>query len=480
MNNYIRRSENVFSITKSRIRNYFNLTRNHINKYAAIFSATIACLIIAIPSTTSAAMYSQVIYSPADPPAGYLATPNNAGGLAWMLDNAISSDLSVSTAGDYCNYYNTSGPNSMVYQNNLSQSSVTGFSPSSPLYYWQEGDQNNNSVCQAEQGTWGFKINNPEGNDCTTAGKVCGMQHFARFSGTYYPWSSYGTAPEPALTFSVNVKPQTDNYASGTDGYFCPILKDSYSGNYIEYCFVNWQTGGGYPNISQFDQIGMNGCGTTSGGQNVATIYTAFGPDLTWSTERAGSANTFGNIPNNVTQTASITGPNLLNAINQIDNSPPIPNGCGWNLSKNVANYQVIGFEDGMEGGGYSTLGESVSNENMSITTDSLFAGDTLQSGSTMYSSNYVAGSSGYRITMQTDGNLVVYNYANSALWQSHTSTPGSYAVMQTDGNLVVYNPSNIAQWSSGTSNAGSYAIMQPDGNFVIYKGNVYQWQSGS
>lgn len=117
-----------------------------------VFSA-IACLVILAPSSAMAA--SQTLYSPGDPPAGYLANPgNNAGGLAWMLDNAVSSDINATTPGDYCNYYNTSGPNSMVHQNSLDQSSITGFTPSLPLSSWQEGDANNDSVCQAEQGTW--------------------------------------------------------------------------------------------------------------------------------------------------------------------------------------------------------------------------------------------------------------------------------------------------------------------------------------
>ncbi|PYC73047.1 hypothetical protein C7C46_25265 [Streptomyces tateyamensis] len=89
-------------------------------------------------------------------------------------------------------------------------------------------------------------------------------------------------------------------------------------------------------------------------------------------------------------------------------------------------------------------------------------------------------------LTMQTDGNLVLYalNIQNTptsqALWSTNTSgNPGAYATMQTDGNLVVYKPdfayttpgtSANALWSSATpNNPAAVAKIQDDCNFVIY-----------
>ena len=58
------------------------------------------------------------------------------------------------------------------------------------------------------------------------------------------------------------------------------------------------------------------------------------------------------------------------------------------------------------------------------------------------------------------------------------TPTVSNYATMQTDGNFVLYNPTNTALWSSGTSgsNAGS-VMMQDDGNLVLY---IFKWSAGT
>jgi RHS repeat-associated protein len=53
-----------------------------------------------------------------------------------------------------------------------------------------------------------------------------------------------------------------------------------------------------------------------------------------------------------------------------------------------------------------------------------------------------------------------------------------NYATMQTDGNFVLYNPSNSALWSTGTygTNAGPIYI-QDDGNLVLY---TFKWFAGT
>ncbi|MER7283752.1 LamG-like jellyroll fold domain-containing protein [Dactylosporangium sp. NPDC000244] len=70
------------------------------------------------------------------------------------------------------------------------------------------------------------------------------------------------------------------------------------------------------------------------------------------------------------------------------------------------------------------------------------------------------AGYPGAVLTMQYDGNLVIYptaaKTAGSALWASATSgSHGNVFVLQTDGNFVCYTPANGVCWSSGTANAG-------------------------
>lgn len=80
-----------------------------------------------------------------------------------------------------------------------------------------------------------------------------------------------------------------------------------------------------------------------------------------------------------------------------------------------------------------------------------------------------------YSLRMQADGNLVLYNAANSALWSTATWTyPGAFTVFQADGNLVLYKDDtwqpiyNTGTWSS----PGASMAIKDDGNLVITSPN--------
>jgi len=100
------------------------------------------------------------------------------------------------------------------------------------------------------------------------------------------------------------------------------------------------------------------------------------------------------------------------------------------------------------------------------------------------------------RLSMQNDGNLVIYDKRNNAAKWS-TRTAGSRATQmlwQPDGNLVVYTAGYAsAPWSSRTngkcaSNEAPLLGLQSDSNFVVYcgivsGGSVYVralWASGT
>lgn len=117
-------------------------------------------------------------------------------------------------------------------------------------------------------------------------------------------------------------------------------------------------------------------------------------------------------------------------------------------------------------------------------------------------------GSAANRLIMQPDGNLVVYNQSNVALWNSETAgNPGARLVLQTDGNMVIYNTSNSVLWATYTlhnPNHLSYINMvlpigimypgqsidtadrrfrltlQTDGNLVLYSPNRATWATGT
>lgn len=88
-----------------------------------------------------------------------------------------------------------------------------------------------------------------------------------------------------------------------------------------------------------------------------------------------------------------------------------------------------------------------------------------------------------YVLSMQGDGNLVLYGPGHAARWSSRTNgIPGAYLVMQTDGNLVIYAPGGGAKFATGTNpNPGTNLEVQDDGNAVLYApGHRPIWASAS
>ena len=77
-----------------------------------------------------------------------------------------------------------------------------------------------------------------------------------------------------------------------------------------------------------------------------------------------------------------------------------------------------------------------------------------------------------YELTMQQDGNLVLYKNApfQVALWSSETQgNSGSSATMQADGNFVVYDNAGNPLWDAGTyGNPGATIQVQDNGQLAI------------
>jgi len=80
----------------------------------------------------------------------------------------------------------------------------------------------------------------------------------------------------------------------------------------------------------------------------------------------------------------------------------------------------------------------------------------------------------GTRLTMGTDGNLVVRTLVGGAwvaVWASHTSRhPGSYVRMRADGDLVVFSPANTVLWNSTTPTAAPIHLSVEGGGDVRFR----------
>jgi hypothetical protein len=100
-----------------------------------------------------------------------------------------------------------------------------------------------------------------------------------------------------------------------------------------------------------------------------------------------------------------------------------------------------------------------------------------LKAGQALFSTNRI-----YRVIMQSDGNLVLVKNGKTALW--HTTTgknPGAWAIMQSDGNLIVYSSANKPLWSSKTAiRTGSVLQMLNTGNAVIVHGRTTVWSTNT
>jgi hypothetical protein len=88
------------------------------------------------------------------------------------------------------------------------------------------------------------------------------------------------------------------------------------------------------------------------------------------------------------------------------------------------------------------------------------------------------------RLTMQADGNLVIYSKTTGdPLWSSNTyGNSGARAAMQADGNLVVYAADGHPIWASGTSgHPSAHLVVQDDANVVLYDTTGHPlWASGT
>lgn len=139
------------------------------------------------------------------------------------------------------------------------------------------------------------------------------------------------------------------------------------------------------------------------------------------------------------------------------------------------------------------------------------FQGSTLGSGVTLQPNEYLQATSGeYELSMAANGALALFTMGGvpCPMWVQPglieiaestaeaagdtmppviygiptTLSAGSYLSMQTDGNLVLYTTSGVVQWASNTSgNTGATATLQGDGNFVVYStGGTELWASNT
>lgn len=98
-----------------------------------------------------------------------------------------------------------------------------------------------------------------------------------------------------------------------------------------------------------------------------------------------------------------------------------------------------------------------------------------------------VPNTSSYRLTFQSDCNLVFYDpgYANGVSWATNTyNIPRPCTLRwQGDGNVVIYDANNVARWASGTNYGTAYTYvmwMNDAGCLWIDRATTHVWVNHS
>ncbi|MFF3453715.1 FG-GAP-like repeat-containing protein [Streptomyces sp. NPDC002730] len=149
----------------------------------------------------------------------------------------------------------------------------------------------------------------------------------------------------------------------------------------------------------------------------------------------------------------------------------------------------LIGWPGRKAGNDYTGIGAS-------FPIDGATGGRQIPGGTTLASGQSLASNSA-KLTMQTDGNLVITSNASKTLWSSNTAgNKGATARVLANGNLAVYSADGSTPlWSTdvhetpdatrpdvepGLTGAG-YVLLQDRGNLVVHNGKGQAvWSSGT
>lgn len=403
---------------------------------------------------------------------------------------------SIGPSGNYCGHAKLSAPPRTPDGSTIS--GVTGFLPPSPLADFQAGDGSGAHQCQAYGTRWGRRISGTANNNCAGDNNPCGLQNYVSFAsqGTNNrPWSS-AFGPNPSFNVAVTEQAREVNLGAyaGAWGFLCPIFKDATSQHpthrYVEYCFEMWKAGVGYPRYTQTPTAGWKtydrdpACNSPTNERSVDQIVTRFRSDTAWfATQRPGSDSSFQWKADTAASSeasraprrfwATISKADLAAALRRI-NDPVSNGGCNRYTSPYPEDYALVGVENGFEAGvSVREIGANGSRLELYTTTDILVHGEWMSRGQKLTSAN-----GRYAAVMQHDGNFVIYDNGTAVWWSGTYGVDHAALTLQTDGNLVIYRPEGGHVYASNTfaSNQKSTLVMQDDGVLVLYTAGVAKW----
>ncbi|MET7675827.1 trypsin-like serine protease [Streptomyces seoulensis] len=134
------------------------------------------------------------------------------------------------------------------------------------------------------------------------------------------------------------------------------------------------------------------------------------------------------------------------------------------------------------QGGCFGSDPAEARNNAVSARVDNTVGGNTLTAGTVLTAGDSLT-SNAARLTLQSDGNLVIVSDAGTTVWSSKTAGhPGATARFDANGNLAVIDADGTTVlWETKTATPGGKAVLQDRGDFVIYNAsNQSQWAAGT
>lgn len=142
----------------------------------------------------------------------------------------------------------------------------------------------------------------------------------------------------------------------------------------------------------------------------------------------------------------------------------------------------------------YSSSGAAVwSTSTNTVRGAMLCSGETLQDNQVLESWQVIGGQNGWRLQFANDGGqgseldlVATSNSSVEHIWRSSSASPSTFLSMQTDGNLVIYptsgnGASGTSYWASNTGSAGAWAKLYIEGGLLgvisdpVYNGPLRQ-----
>lgn len=112
--------------------------------------------------------------------------------------------------------------------------------------------------------------------------------------------------------------------------------------------------------------------------------------------------------------------------------------------------------------------------------------GPTLLPGKSIPQNSQLTSNNGkYKLLMQGDGNLVLYQTipSDKVVWATNTISNNTpfMCLFQVDGNLVIYDGKSNVVWASNTAGKMVTVLsLQDDGNLVIYNNSTAIWATNT